>query len=892
MLSPDQLEDWFQRLKWSEEARQLIRTIRLSPPSRSVASGKHNVIGRYPSRKNGVTIQFESHRCEKWAILFLEHDNNILEYRDQPSQLRIPIITPKGHSRTWTPTLDFFELRHDGAGWIECKQEEDLVSLSTTRPHIYSKDETGRWRCLPGEAYAARYGFSFRIVSSADLNPVLYRNLIFLEDYLNEDGWFRDDTVMSSILDTIKSTPGIYLSDIREQLKAHEIDTLYGLIASARIWADLHRIPLAEADRVGLYLGETLGVAGNILSDICSVPAGVPAIITDVTPTGDNVLWQGKCWLIITSGEQTVTLVNEGRVVDLAVSEFERLIKKGDIKTSQTPPDFLAAARELLLQASHAELAEANRRYRIITTLKHTGAVSPRTIRRWSRKYREAEKGLGYGYLGLIDRKRWRGNRLRKLSQPVMELIDEVATTLYETPEQRSLLDTYGNLRLLCEKEHLLVPGYRTYCREIERRNLIEAVRKRKGRRAAYQLELPLVLFHDTPVHGDRPFEVVHIDHTELDIVLICPETGLRLGRPWLTLVICAFSRRILAAYITFDPPSCASIMMAMRIVVQRFGRLPQTIIMDGGKEFDSVYFETFLALHTITKKKRPPAEARFGSVIERLFNTANTTFIHRLIGNTKISRNVREVTKSVNPDNLAVWRLVPFEEEFCRWAYETYDTALHGTLGVSPREMFERAIDLTGPRHHKRVAYDDIFRTFSLPPSPRGKAKVLRNRGVKINQVWYWSKDLLNADIHGKSVEVRYDPYDIGHVYVWAKDRWVECLSTHYAMLRGHSERERRIVSAQRRKRLQGASRNAVMNSAYLAQAFSSTEMTQDQLIQRRKDLEQQKILSKINGSPYPVQNHQPHTSGIVALPATNAVPPSIILPVDPSQRTIYGEF
>ncbi len=50
--------------------------------------------------------------------------------------------------------------------------------------------------------------------------------------------------------------------------------------------------------------------------------------------------------------------------------------------------------------------------------------------------------------------------------------------------------------------------------------------------------------------------EIVHIDHTELDIELRSQATGRLLGRPWLTLLTDAYSRRILAVYLTFDAPS------------------------------------------------------------------------------------------------------------------------------------------------------------------------------------------------------------------------------------------------------------------------------------------------------------------------------------------------
>ena len=111
-----------------------------------------------------------------------------------------------------------------------------------------------------------------------------------------------------------------------------------------------------------------------------------------------------------------------------------------------------------------------------------------------------------------------------------------------------------------------------------------------------------------TPRHGERPFHIAHIDHTELDIELVDSKTGKNLGRPWMTLLIDAFSRKILAVYLTLDPPSYRSNLMVMRECVKKNGRLPQILVVDGGKDFSSVYFESFLAMFEITKKVTPPA--------------------------------------------------------------------------------------------------------------------------------------------------------------------------------------------------------------------------------------------------------------------------------------------
>ena len=82
MLSEQDFAAWGSRVNLSDDAQSTIAQIRGSDPARRVGGGRSNVTGRYPSRKMGVTIQFESHRVELPAIFEMEYDDSVLEYYD------------------------------------------------------------------------------------------------------------------------------------------------------------------------------------------------------------------------------------------------------------------------------------------------------------------------------------------------------------------------------------------------------------------------------------------------------------------------------------------------------------------------------------------------------------------------------------------------------------------------------------------------------------------------------------------------------------------------------------------------------------------------------------------------------------------------------------------
>ena len=188
MLSENDFQQWCDRLKISDAAKQEIQIIRSSEPSRRVGGGKRNVSGRYSSQKMGVTIQFESHKVELPFIYQLEHDDDVLEYYDQPPSFKLSYQSSSGKNLGFYYTSDFFVIRNDSAGWWECKTEEKLQKLAKKDSNRYFLDDEHCWRCPPAEDYASQLGLHFSVWSNASINWNMQRNLEFLEDYYRVRG--------------------------------------------------------------------------------------------------------------------------------------------------------------------------------------------------------------------------------------------------------------------------------------------------------------------------------------------------------------------------------------------------------------------------------------------------------------------------------------------------------------------------------------------------------------------------------------------------------------------------------------------------------------------------------------------------------------------------------
>lgn len=337
---------------------------------------------------------------------------------------------------------------------------------------------------------------------------------------------------------------------------------------------------------------------------------------------------------------------------------------------------------------------------------------------------------------------------------------------------------------------------------------------------------------------------------------------------------------------LAFDPPSYRSCMMILRECVRRNGRLPQIVVIDGGAEFQSTYFETLLARYECIKKTRPPAKARFGSCCERLFGTTNTRFIHNLQGNTQITRNVRQVTKSVDPRELAAWTLAELHTRLSEYLFEVYDTIEHPALGRSPREAFQAGLEESGIRTERMIPYDQEFLMATLPATPKGTAKVTPGRGVKINHIYYWSGSFQSPAVENQQVPIRYDPFDAGTAFAFVERRWVRCHSEYYTVLHGHSEKELMIASNELRRRQQSHSQGLVITAKKLAGFLQSVEADELVMAQRLRDQEAQAARNSLSvvplTPPYPGGGEgEPMESNAIAAIAEIA-----------DSGEVYGEF
>jgi putative transposase len=643
--------------------------------------------------------------------------------------------------------------------------------------------------------------------ASDQANWAVQENALYLEEYYQDFERLIVPEVSRSILSQlVNEHPGIFLSDLRRE-SAIPADLINLAIAKHDLYVDLATYRLSEPSRTPVFRNrhQARAYAQPNVQDSKSVSSSIsPLAISNLTTEGRALLEHAS---------------------DVAIAT--------------------AIFRNRVIHPEHYDDDEQ------VQTAKLRASVPARTRQHWQEWYREAETRYGSGFLGLLPRYQNCGGA-RKIETPVIALIHHVLEIHYDTTTRQPKRGAYGEYLSQSKEKGLPTVSQRTFYLEAKRhKSTYEQTVVREGTRAAYPFK-DYVREQEKTVsrHGSYAWAMGHLDHTELNLILCDSRTNQPLGKGWLTLLILAHPRRIAAFYLTFDPPSYRSCMMVLRLCVKRYGRLPTAITVDGGPEFQSIYFEQLLALYRVRKHQRPAAEPRFGSPQERLFGTMETEFLYHLLGNTQATQKPRLNTRATDPQRHAVWTLPALAERVQQWADEEYETIRHPALGMTPRQAYDLSIERDGPRSHKEIAYDETFRMATFPTTRKGTALVRPGVGVRINYLEYWCEAMRDATVEETQVKVRFDPFNVSVGYAYIDGVWRQCF-TPYDEFAGCSERELQLLASELRQsnRLQYGREQVEITQKQLASFRRENATKQEILRQQRHDRETRAALKVLEG-------------------------------------------
>lgn len=236
-----------------------------------------------------------------------------------------------------------------------------------------------------------------------------------------------------------------------------------------------------------------------------------------------------------------------------------------------------------------------------------------------------------------------KGTRL--LDAVVDRHLETAIDGVFLTRERPTLKKVLMEVHRSCRDAGLTAPSMNALRARVSARSLREQIKAREGAVPAGN-RFRLV---KAGLQTSRPLEIVQIDHTKVDIMLVDDITRACIGRPWLTLAMDVHTRIVVGLYLSLDAPSATSAALVVAHAVLPKAEwlsdrnidlewpaqfFPDTIHVDNGREFHSRAFSWGCQQHGIHIEYRPPATPRFGGHIERLMGTLMGR-VHALPGST-----------------------------------------------------------------------------------------------------------------------------------------------------------------------------------------------------------------------------------------------------------------
>lgn len=443
------------------------------------------------------------------------------------------------------------------------------------------------------------------------------------------------------------------------------------------------------------------------------------------------------------------------------------------------------------IRLTDAAWAEARRRAAIIGSLADRVSVTvdlaqeaakalgvcERSVYKMVRGWRES----GGSVVALAPTLSNGGKGKGRLPETVESIVTATIARHYLTRQRKTVTDLWRILQADCLKAGMPCPSLNTLRKRIARLDPAETVRRRDGKDAARRLtvadgQFPQVL---------HPLDVVQIDHTRVDLVVVDAYTRQPIGRPWITVAIDVYSRCIVGLCLTLEPPSAVSVGLCLahaatdkRPWLERIGITsewpmggkPKVIHVDNGAEFHSEALRRGCEAHGIRIIYRPPGQPHFGGIVERVIGTL-MQMVHELPGTTFSSVAERG---GYDSEQTASLTLAELEKWFALAITGPYHGRVHSGIGEPPAERWKQAVENAAP--FPAVLNPKAFLVDFLPVVRRR----IQRQGFVIDHVVYSSNAIRpwvgERDRQHRFI-IRRDPRDLSRIFVLhpEEDHYVE---------------------------------------------------------------------------------------------------------------------
>ncbi len=478
-------------------------------------------------------------------------------------------------------------------------------------------------------------------------------------------------------------------------------------------------------------------------------------------------------------------------------------IKTGDISKlpvkELSSPDAETAGNKTPLESySKKDWEEAEKRLAIIKPLLGTAPTKKQvadraeefgtsfvTLYRWINRY------LSTGSLSsLVPGYKERGGKGKtRLDEETEKIVKSFIDNEYLTKQKLPASKIIENIKIYFKQADMVAPSDNTIRNRIKALNYGRTLRLRNGKSEYLSKFNPV----SDSFNADFPLEIVQIDHTPLDIMVVDEIMRKPIGRPYITIALDIFSRMVYGFYVTLQDPSFFSAGQALYMGIMPKNNyleslgvegswsiygIPKsmTIHLDNAAEFRGEGLKRFCQEFNIGIDFRPRGAPYYGGHIERVVKTMNMR-IHTLSGTTFSNPKERGEYDS---EAKAVFTLKELEKWIAEFIVNVYHKSIHSEINMTPEKKYETGIlgddktagtglpDIIGREEAERI------RISLLPIAERSVQK----DGISFENIKYYSdvlrKYISIKDNNGrkrKIFTIRFDPRDISTIYFYDQD-------------------------------------------------------------------------------------------------------------------------
>lgn len=397
------------------------------------------------------------------------------------------------------------------------------------------------------------------------------------------------------------------------------------------------------------------------------------------------------------------------------------------------------------------------------------------TLYRWLRRYQSTGT-----LLGLLPKPSGRKKGETRLDFATEEIMQNIINTYYLSKQKPSIQSAINKINIECKNREIVAPGKNTIRNRIHKLSEYEVLKKQGNRSMAR------TKFEPAPgkFESDYPMQLIEIDHTPVDLIIVDDEFREPIGRPWITVAIDIYSRMIVGYYLSLSAPSVTSVAMCVTNTVLPKDKLlleldidsnwdvwgfPETIHVDNGADFRADAIKVAGLAHGINIEFRPVGRSNFGGHIERVIGTLMTA-VHEIPGTT--FSNIQQKGE-YDADKHSSMTFSEFEKWLVTFITKIYHKRKHTGINLSPEQLWEDGVfGEDTPVGLMPKPTDSLSVTIDFLPLFK---RTIQKNGVNIDGINYYDHllrskiHMLNEDGKKKQFIFKRDPRNIK--FIWFYD-------------------------------------------------------------------------------------------------------------------------